>query len=656
MPFHFVVKRGATIPDTLQLIVKAVNVYYRSPFVVELTKQLNPTGDKYAFIKRVFDFVCRNVHYKLDNPGDEEVWTPQKTCREGIGDCKKMTVLIASILKCAGIEPVLKHVYYKNELHTHIYVIVPFPTIDKYLTVDPVNHKQWNKEVEHSRASLNFLNGEKMDLHMMGKPPRPHPSQKAFRVKWQNQAHQACTQVDNNIKRLAGIGCGMSGEKEAVLAQALMGDYGITGLDDDEIIMGVAGMGRRSKAQRAAKKAKRKERRKKAFHVFKAVNLAPSRASFLLLVRSNIFHLAERMAKSWIHDPSGLKKVWAQFGGKPEKLKEAIMAGSKRKHKDLADKVRAINGMGRIPSVAELEAMETKGIGFPPAVAAAIAAATPIVLAIIKIIGKSKHDQDTEAPDELAEGIQEGAQAYADQAPDEATEGIGYMDDADQIVSGDDYDYIDGMGKKRKKDKAARKAAKAEKKAARKAKRAAKKAKGGEEAAEAEMEEKEEAYQEAPATKKAKRKLKITNDDVKALSTLAEYGTRKILKGDVSVDDMNQIITKQQLPDDEGTENTPLLPAKATAIDKDISVPKENDLTTPAPASNSPSAAAGSFGLVEINSLDTFLHWFKGASVLCLTGTLIGEIIAIGSFAWLTRSYTFKFTKTISSWLNNGKR
>ncbi|HEY6436433.1 MAG TPA: transglutaminase-like domain-containing protein, partial [Ignavibacteriaceae bacterium] len=648
MPFHIVVKEGATIPDTLNLITKAINVCYRSPYVVELTKRLNPTGDKYAFIKRVFDFVCNHVQYKLDTPGDEEVWTPEKTVREGIGDCKKMTVLIASILKCAGIEPVCKHVYYKNELHTHIYVIVPFPTLQNYLTVDPVNHKQWNKEVNHSKASLHFLNGTKMDLHMMGK----QPSKSNFNVNWDGVSiHKAVQGVEDNIRSLAGVGCGINGsEKDKILAQSLMGDFAITGLDDDEIINGMGAIGKRkSRKNRGAQKEKRKARRQKLFHVFKAVNLAPSRVSFILLVETNIFHLAERMAKSWIHNPEGLKKVWKQFGGNPDKLKKAIIKGVARKHKDLGTQVDKINGMGRIPSVAELEAMETAGIGFPPAVAAAIAAATPIVLAVIKIIGKSKHDQDTDESsnaDDIAEGVQQGAEAYADQGGgDEATEGIGYMDDADQIVSGEDYDYIDGMGKRRKKDKSARKAKRQAKKAEKKARKGKKEE--GEDGEGSANDGYSDSVSEETVTK-AKKKARITNADIKALSTLAEYGTRKILKGQVSVKDINDVA--QKLPDDGGTEDTPRLPALATAVKDDISIPKEE--TPGGGGGGASSPTAGSFGLVTINSLPTFIHWLKGSSVLLMGGgmeggifQMISNIIVIGSFAWLTRSYTFKFTK-----------
>lgn len=508
MPFHIVVKKDAKIEDTLKLINKAINIYSRSPFVVELTKQLNPTGNKYDFIKRLFDFVCRNVKYELDIPGHESVWTPEKTLREGRGDCKKMTVLIASVLKAAGIEPVLKHVYYEHENHTHIYVIVPFPTLATYLTVDPVNHCKWNEEVKHRKGSLYFLNGKKMDLHMMGKAPEKW----SYKVK-SASFNDIISGIDDEVHGLAGTCC--VGAKEDVLANAVSGvDTEIFGVDSDMVMYGseVELMGRRKRGggssrkrrSKAEKKAARKERAQKLFKVFKQVNLAPSRASFLLLVRTNIFRLANRMAKVWIQDPTGLKKMWAQFGGKPEALRDAIKAGSWKKYKS---QIKGVEEMGDTPiSVEGLEEMQTQGIGFPPAIAAAIAAATPIVLAVIKIIGKSKSDSDTEAPGEeeeestaeiLTDAASQSAQNYAQASSDEGEEVEG--------MGAGTFDVVD-MGRRKKKKK-----------------------------------------------KKKGKGYKMSQEDIQTLSTIAEFGTNQILKGKVTKDQINNMRN-----DPQGTLNTPI--------------------------------------------------------------------------------------------------
>lgn len=644
-----VVKKNATIPDTLNLIVNAVNICSKSPYVIELTKQLNPSGsDQYTFIKKVFDFVCRNVPYILDTPGHEQVWTPELTLREGKGDCKKMTTLIASILKCAGIEPVLKHVYYKDSPNTHIYVIVPFPDLNKYLVVDPVNHKMWNTEVTGiASSSLHFLNGKIMELHMMGSPRTKIKA----RFKHLNRPFPHCIKgIDDDLNALSGnegngymSGVGyVSSAKDEVLANALMGDFGILGLDhEDEVIEGI-GRRKRTKEQRKERrkkfKAKLDSARKKAFGFFKKVNLAPSRGAFLLLVRTNIFKLANRMAKAWIHNPEALKNMWKSFGGRPDKLKDAIKAGSKKKP-ELSSKVNGvtgISGMDTAPGVDQMEEMEVngtmgevEGIGSAVAIAAAIAAATPIVVAVIKIIGKSKDDQNSsEDAADVADAAGESAERFSESQ--EETQGIGFMNDADDIVSGEDYDYIDGMGRKRKKNKKKRERKGKKRREDRKAKKRASKEEGGEGQTEQEAESSER------EEKQTKRRIPISNEDITTLSKLAEFGVRKITKGQVSIDDINKFKS-----DDGGTENTPLAPPVTDS--DDIHTPKPGFASAFLPAKPS----AGSFGLTQINSLDTFLHWFKGAMVIAFAGavtyTALSDAIIIGSFLFLVRKPLIKF-------------
>jgi len=647
VPYSVVVKKNATIPDTLQLINLAVNIQSRSPFVKELTASLNPTGDKKEFCKRLFDWVCKNIEYQLDTPGDEEVWSPRLTAERKIGDCKKMSTLIASVLKCAGIEPILKHVRYKDSPNTHIYVIVPYPDIKSYLVLDPVNNKKWNTEVEHVKtgSTLNFLNGKKMDLHLVGRPNTTIVKHK-FRAHAPKgfipQVNKCVCGIDDDISGILGLSnqdsTSVSG-KDEVLANALVGDFGITGLDEEVVMEGIGRRRKKSAGEKRAAKEKRKERRKKLFHVFKAVNLAPSRAAFLLLVHTNIFKLANRMAKAWIHNPDGLKKMWKQFGGNPNKLKEAIKKGVRRKNKALAEQVKGIGSMSSAPSVSDLERMEVSGMGYvegigsAAAVAAAIAAATPIVIAVIKIIGKSKDDQDTKGDSsEVEEAANESAQRVQDTyGGEESTEGIGYMHEEDFIVSGDDYDYVDGIGRKRKKNKEARKEEKRRKKEEKKARRKSKKKKDGESEEQAEQ----GAEQEIQEEETQKRKVRISNDDIKTLSTLAEYGTRKILKGQVTKSAMNKITSDL----DEGTENTPIQTIKDT-------ITETAETLAPKPSG----AAAGStFGLIEINSIPTLLHWFKGSMVLSIGGSLnfplliITNTIIIGSFLYLTRKHFNKF-------------
>ncbi len=104
---------------------------------------------------------------------------------------------------------------------------------------------------------------------------------------------------------------------------------------------------------------------KKAFQKFKGkvakVGLAPARGAFLTLVSLNALKLAKKLAKGWQKDPEKIKSFWRKFGGDPDKLKKAIIKGSKT---------------------------QIQGIGF--ALESAIATATPIIVAATKLMKELK--------------------------------------------------------------------------------------------------------------------------------------------------------------------------------------------------------------------------------------------------------------------------
>jgi hypothetical protein len=133
------------------------------------------------------------------------------------------------------------------------------------------------------------------------------------------------------------------------------------------------------KATRKAKteklKTKVKEGIKKGVKVVGKVGLAPARAGFLLAVDKNVLKVAKRLAQAYAKHPEEIKKFWTNFGGDFASLKKAINKGAKAN----------INGVhpSELGVVAET----------------AIASATPIIIAIVKLFKSLKTDQagdDTE--------------------------------------------------------------------------------------------------------------------------------------------------------------------------------------------------------------------------------------------------------------------
>lgn len=156
---------------------------------------------------------------------------------------------------------------------------------------------------------------------------------------------------------------------------------------------GVSEMGKNKAAKKASRKDKAKkikEKAKKGLKVVGKVGLAPARAGFLLAVDMNVLKLAKRLVQAYSNHPEEVKSFWSKFGGDFEKLKKAINKGAKS------------NINGSRPS--------EMGI----ATEAAIASATPIIIAIVKLFTSLKTDKAGDAEGDKA-GINDlGTQLLTD--------------------------------------------------------------------------------------------------------------------------------------------------------------------------------------------------------------------------------------------------
>lgn len=146
-----------------------------------------------------------------------------------------------------------------------------------------------------------------------------------------------------------------------------------------------SGSGSKKSGSKKVKKSKaeKKQARKRVFKKVAKVGLAPARASFLLVTSVNGLRLAKLMAKVW-RMPNGketLTKFWSGFGGDINKLKQAIIKGSKQ---------------------------QISGDQIGSAVATAVATATPIIVALAPILKAFKaHGSDKEAK-EFDQGVEKG--------------------------------------------------------------------------------------------------------------------------------------------------------------------------------------------------------------------------------------------------------
>ncbi len=403
MKWSLLVNDNATVQDTVNLIRDTINAYSESPFVVNLTAKLQSkykTVDE--FTRALFIYADKSVKYQRDQPGHERVTTPKRLIQDGVGDCKKFTVLIGAVLKKAGFNPLLKVVSYDGESYAHIYIILPIGNGKKYITLDPVNKHLYNKEVDYIKATVHNLQGNDMKLSLLGRPANApidlSSALSTMTVREQDKSLAAVT--DDLLGDMSEIsGCdtlrgadfaieSLSGAEQDEL-KMLMG-FADDSLSGEEMILGAPYVD-------LGALGKRKKRKSKIWNFIKKIGLAPVRASFLLLVRINLFGLASKM-KQGLAKGAKILQLWKKLGGKADKLKKAILKGAAIREKRLAKKkAKGIKGADDL-SLAEADSI-LGALGAAP-LAAVLAAAVPVVTAVLTVLKKSgvmkKGDKDSE--------------------------------------------------------------------------------------------------------------------------------------------------------------------------------------------------------------------------------------------------------------------
>lgn len=139
-------------------------------------------------------------------------------------------------------------------------------------------------------------------------------------------------------------------------------------------------------------KAERKERRKKFVKKAKTVALAPARAAFLSLIAINARGLATRVNQA---PKDKIIKVWKALGGDPTKLYKSVANGAKRKP-FLGSKVKDVQGLKEI------------GVVETATIVAILAAAAPVLAAIVPLLKKIGSNKDKNDLEDLEKETEEG--------------------------------------------------------------------------------------------------------------------------------------------------------------------------------------------------------------------------------------------------------
>lgn len=335
----------------------------------------------YASAFKIWSFVRQNIVYKKDDDGKQIIKFPgalwaQRTTG---GDCKSMSLFVSGLLFNLGAENVrLRYVSYNNNpTPTHVYTvfnyqgrIVPVDTVIE--TFDYEKNFTYKYDYPMDVLTLSGINGNETVDQLKKALMRVRPGSLCaglLRKQIARELGNVLPKTDinpimrtNYANRLrAHILYHEKNNKLGVCYQLIKREY--SDLLNDNVTGGISGIGRKKggffdKLKKGAKK----------------IALAPSRNAFLTAVSINIFGLASRIKKA---NQQKIKKFWESFGGNYDKLKNTVEKGAKKKA-ILAKK--GVNGVDEIQTI-NGEAISASAI---------IAAAAPIVAAILKLLTKEK--------------------------------------------------------------------------------------------------------------------------------------------------------------------------------------------------------------------------------------------------------------------------
>lgn len=116
------VKRNASNKQLQSAIEDALPFAAKQPEAKALARKLRGANDLETS-KNIFNWVCKNIRYKKDG-SNQIVRLPSGILRTREGDCKSMSLLVASLLVNNGIVPKFVYTSYKDNDPTpsHIYV------------------------------------------------------------------------------------------------------------------------------------------------------------------------------------------------------------------------------------------------------------------------------------------------------------------------------------------------------------------------------------------------------------------------------------------------------------------------------------------------------------------------------------------------------
>ncbi len=137
--------------DIIDGVIKAYELGYTD--VKELARKLK-SNDTRTTANNIWDFVKKTIRYRLDPVGYQWGKTPARTLADRFADCKSLSILVCSLLSCAGIPNKFRFVGYSttgNDV-SHVYSVC-FDEQGREIILDTC-WKSFNAEKAYNAKSL----------------------------------------------------------------------------------------------------------------------------------------------------------------------------------------------------------------------------------------------------------------------------------------------------------------------------------------------------------------------------------------------------------------------------------------------------------------------------------------------------------------------
>jgi hypothetical protein len=267
--------RDQQVPDIISAMLSAHKMYASE--YDKISKDFY-TGDGVQTAKKLFDFLKKNVKYKIESDQAQRIMSPGAILSLGKNDCKNYALFIMGVLDSLKRKGLINNkIYYRfasyrllDEIPHHVFAVIQDQQGNEFF-IDPV---------------LSKFNERKTYYHKIDKSP------------------------SMPLYSVSGIGnqVGLFGSKKKKAAAA-------------------SAAATYAPVAQAAPAAKPKEKKK----IVLKIALAPARGSFLLLVGLNFMGLATKLKNAFTNKADETQNWWKNLGGNPNELLRKTEQGAKKK-------------------------------------------------------------------------------------------------------------------------------------------------------------------------------------------------------------------------------------------------------------------------------------------------------------------------------------